>query len=62
MDAASIEQFSLEFTTLEFFPLAFKPIIDDFSADPFVPKEPWDMIESGDFNQVNLFSYHRAQY
>ena len=53
VDAASIEQYSLEFTTLEFFPLAFKPIIDDFSVDPFVPKEPWDMIESGDFSQVN---------
>jgi hypothetical protein len=44
----------LEFTSLEFFPLAFKPIIDDFSKDPFVPKDPWQIIESGDFQQVNF--------
>ena len=42
----------MEFTELEFFPLAFKPVIDDFSTNPFVPKDPWELIESGNFNQV----------
>ena len=54
IDAKSLQKLSLEFTSLEFFPLAFKPIIDDFSRDPFVPKDPWQIIESGEFLQVNL--------
>ena len=33
-------------------PHVFKPEIDDFTEDPFIPRNPWDMIESGDFNQV----------
>ena len=35
-------------------PLVFKPYIDDFSHDPFVPKDPWELIQSGDFNHVPL--------
>ncbi len=26
--------------------------VDDFTSDPFVPENQWDMIESGNFNQV----------
>ncbi len=52
IDVETIQKLSFEFTELEFFPLAFKPIIDDFSTTPFVPKDPWELIESGKFNQV----------
>ena len=39
----------------EFYPAAtkgFKPIIDDFTSKPFLPKEPLEVIEKGDFNMV----------
>jgi hypothetical protein len=55
IDVATIQKLSFEFTELEFFPLAFKPVIDDFSTNPFVPKDPWQLIESGNFNQVIIF-------
>ena len=39
---------------MEWYPIVFKPYIDDFSQDPFVPKDPWDIIKSGEFNDVPL--------
>jgi carboxylesterase type B len=36
------------------YPLVFKPYIDDFSQDPFIPKDPWDIINTGEFNDVPL--------
>lgn len=27
-------------------------VVDDFTSDPFIPKNPWLIIESGDFNQI----------
>ena len=50
----SLQRQNLEFSESEFFPLAFKPINDDFSKDPFVPKDPSEMIDSGDFNQGQI--------
>jgi len=35
-------------------PVPFKPYIDDFNSDPFIPKDPWDLIEAGNFNDVPL--------
>jgi hypothetical protein len=29
-------------------------VVDNFTSDPFVPENQWDMIESGSFNQVPL--------
>jgi len=39
---------------MEFYPLVFKPYIDDYTSDPFVPKDPWELIESGEFQHVPL--------
>ena len=33
---------------------AFKPVVDDYSARPFLPKEPLTLIEEGAFNKVPL--------
>ncbi len=29
-------------------------VIDDFTSDPFVPANQWDLIESGNFSQVPI--------
>ena len=34
----------------EFFP--FRPIVDDFCSDPFLPDDPVNLLKSGKFNQV----------
>jgi len=34
--------------------MPFRPYFDDFNSDPFIPKDPWDMIEAGEFNDVPL--------
>ena len=52
--ADSLQQLNLEFTESEFFPLAFKPVVDNFTTDPFIPKDPTEIIASGIFNQVRL--------
>jgi hypothetical protein len=36
------------------FPLIFIPVVDDFTSDPFVPKDPWESIEAGEFNQIPI--------
>ncbi len=43
---------------MEFYPLVFKPYVDDFTKDPFVPKDPWELIESGEFNHLPLIMGH----
>ena len=35
-----------------FLPYPFKPVVDDYLQKPFFPKDPWDAIREGDFNQV----------
>ena len=42
------------FELIDMLPLIFKPVVDDFTSDPFVPKDPWKIIEAGEFNQVPL--------
>jgi len=32
----------------------FKPVVDDFSPDPFLPKDPHTMLLNGEFNKVPL--------
>ena len=44
------------FDVVEGLPVVFKPEIDDYTSDPFVPKDPWEIAESGDFNHVPLIS------
>ncbi len=44
------------FDVLPGLPLIFKPVVDNFTSDPFVPRDPWDIIESGEFNQVSISS------
>ena len=34
--------------------LYFKPVVDDFSADPFLPRDPHDILLGGDFNKVPI--------
>merc|ERR1719290_496331 len=33
---------------------AMLPVIDDFSSRPFIPREPLEMIKSGNYSQVPL--------
>jgi hypothetical protein len=37
VDAVKLQEQTLMFTTFELFPLPFKPIIDDFAKDAFLP-------------------------
>ncbi len=45
---------STVFDILPGLPLIFKPVVDNFTSDPFVPRDPWESIESGDFSHVPL--------
>ena len=38
----------------EWIPKAFKPVVDDYSSDPFLPGEPLELIERGQFSSVPL--------
>ncbi len=45
------------FSTFDISPVAFKPVIDggiDTRKGPFLPKEPQDLVEEGNFNKVPL--------
>jgi len=42
------------FELLPSLPLIFKPVVDNFTTDPFLPNDPWTSIESGDFNDVPI--------
>ncbi len=42
------------FSQLDNYPICFKPVIDDFSSDPFFPKESWDMIEDKHFGNKEI--------
>ena len=40
----------------------FKPVVDDFSADPFLPRDPHDILLSGDFNKVpTILGYNKDE-
>ena len=41
-----VEQFVLHM------PAAFKPHVDAGTSDPFLPEDPWLLLERGQFNQV----------
>ena len=45
---------SAVFDILPGLPLIFKPVVDNFTSNPFVPRDPWEIIESGEFSQVPL--------
>ena len=36
------------------YPYIFKPEVDSFTSDPFLPKDPWEMIEAGEFNHIPI--------
>ena len=38
VDALKIQEQSWMFSTFQFYPGVFKPIVDDFAKDPFFPK------------------------
>ena len=42
------------FSLIDMLPIVFKPVVDDFTSDPFAPKDPWQIIESGEFNHVPI--------
>jgi len=44
VDAAKIQENTFLFSQMEVYPLPFKPYIDDFNSQPFVPKDPWDLV------------------
>ena len=54
IDASIIQEHTVLFPKFELYPNIFQPYIDDFNSDPFVPKDPWELIESGVFNDVPL--------
>ena len=54
VDAEKIQETTSLFPQLELNPIPFKPYVDDFNTDPFLPKDPLDMIESGEYNDVPL--------
>jgi len=54
VDGRLLLQNSFVFSQLDNYPLCFKPVIDDFSSDPFFPKESWDMIEEGNYGKKQI--------
>ena len=44
------------FVENKYAPYPFKPIIDDFSENPALPEEPWEIIRKGTFNHVPLIT------
>lgn len=38
----------------ENFPNPFKPVVDDFAKQPFLPKEPSELMAKGQFNKVPM--------
>ena len=54
VDGDIIQGYTMLYPQMEFYPLVFKPYIDDYSSDPFVPQDPWELIESGGFQHVPL--------
>ena len=54
VDAAKIQENTPLYSPIQYFTQPFKPYIDDFNMDPFIPKDPLDMIEAGEFNDVPL--------
>jgi carboxylesterase type B len=54
VDAVKIQELTNLHPQMSMFPVVFKPYVDDFSSNPFVPKDPWELIESGSFEDVPL--------
>ena len=53
--AESIAKNSIMFTKeIDFAPMPFHPIVDNFSSKPFLPLEPLEALESRYFNDVPL--------
>ena len=47
-------QFNSKYRVGLSYPYIFKPEVDNFTSDPFLPKSPWEMIEAGEFNQIPI--------
>ncbi len=41
------------FDQFEHYPHAFQPVVDNNTAEPFFPKDPYDLLLEGKFNKVN---------
>lgn len=54
VDARPLMRAATKFTKFGILPHYFKPIVDDFVKEPFLPKEPSELIEAGTFNHVPL--------
>ena len=54
VDGATLNKPLFKENEFEIWRKQFKPIVDDFASKPFMPKEPLEIIESGDFNKVPL--------
>ena len=47
-------QFNSKYRVGLSYPYIFKPEVDNFTSDPFLPKSPWEIIEAGEFNQIPI--------
>jgi carboxylesterase type B len=54
MDPSKFPQFNSKYRVDLSYPYIFKPEVDNFTSDPFVPKNPWEMIEAGEFNHIPI--------
>jgi carboxylesterase type B len=49
-------------STFARYPYPYKPIVDDFSATPYLPDEPLALVAKGAFNQVpTIIGYNRDE-
>ena len=54
MDSSKLIKPPFPENEFEWIPKAFKPVVDDYAAQPFLPAEPMELIERGQFSQVPL--------
>ena len=54
LDSSQLIKPPLPENEFEWFPKTFKPVVDDYAAEPFLPGEPLELIERGEFNKVPL--------
>ena len=54
MDPSLFPQFNSKYSVEFRYPCIFKPEVDNFTSDPFLPKSPWEMIEAGEFNHIPI--------
>jgi hypothetical protein len=44
VEAAKIQERSVLYPQMDMSPTIFKPCVDDFSRNPFMPEDPWDLV------------------